>query len=91
MSKGRIEVGRLAFRVEGEFWNAYWAPSQASMEGAIQLGSLRMSAAKVPARKDQFMDLMRAAFSDLAQDATGVRPGFTGARPAPERERSGSA
>lgn len=87
----KTPVGRLAFRVEGDFWNAYWAPSESSMDGAIQLGSLRMSVAKLPARKDQFMDLMRAAFGDMVNDVVGARPTWNAPRPGPEHERGGSA
>jgi hypothetical protein len=37
------ELGRLAFRQEGEWWNAYWSRDQHSMVDAVHLGSLRMT------------------------------------------------
>lgn len=85
-------AGRLAFRVEGEMWNVYWAPQQTSMDGAVPLGSLRMSLARVPALKDAFMQLMKDSLEVAAKDALGTEIHHWGdpAR-APERERSGRA
>jgi hypothetical protein len=87
------EVGRLAFRHEGEFWNAYWSPSQSSMDGAIHLGSLRMNIARVPALKEAFMSLMRGAFEEGVKDSIGAEVVTTWGKPhpAPESERGGNA
>lgn len=86
------DTGRLAFRAEGEFWNAYWAPSLTTMNGAVCLGSLRMSVALDPVLKDGFMRFMQLAFETVVKDATGLRVGHWNApEAAPERERSGRA
>lgn len=84
---GNQEMGRLAFRVEGDFWVAYYAHSK-TMELAIQLGSICMGCVhNNPAVKQAFMDLMRAAVSPIIEQATGKPPEWSGERPAPERER----
>ena len=41
------EIGRLALRAEGEWWNAYYAMPD-TMDRAIHLGSIRLSAAERP-------------------------------------------
>lgn len=87
----KIEVGRVAFRAEGDWWNAYWAPSQTSMEGAVHLGSVRLNLAHDDRVKATFMDAMKAAFAVAAKDALGEVPIWGGVKPAPENERSGSA
>jgi hypothetical protein len=83
--KRKQEVGRIAFRVEGQWWNAYWAPRQDSMEGAVHLGSVRMALAAAPAVKASFMDTMKQAFEVATKEALA----WGGAVRAPERERSG--
>lgn len=85
-----MELGRLAFREEGEFWNAYWARRQDSMEDAILLGSIRMNLAKGGAREG-FLTLMQAAFDVIAADVTGQTPTWGKLKAAPENERSGNA
>lgn len=88
----RTEIGRLALRVEGEFWNAYWAPRQDSMEGAILLASIRMSlVADGSPVKGEFMELAKNGFSQVVRDITGGQIArWNEPRPAPERERSRS-
>lgn len=83
------QVGRLALRVEGDNWNAYYALPD-TMQDPIFLGSIRMGAVtRDPARKQAFMDLMRDVVSDLIEDATGIRPTWGGPQTAPEHERAG--
>ena len=41
MNKGKYDIGRLAMRVEGELWSAYYAMPN-TMEGAVFLGSIAM-------------------------------------------------
>ena len=78
---------RLAFRVEGGFWNAYVADMD-SMEGAVFLGSCSMTAAKDTEVKQAFMDLMRKSFEVVSK----IDVSHWGApRPAPDNERGGSA
>lgn len=86
----RQQIGRLAMRHEGEWWNAYYALTD-TMEGAALLGSIRMTLVADPKRKHAFMDLMRDAVGALLKDATGVSPGWGGEHPAPEHERAGNA
>lgn len=83
--------GRVAFRVEGDNWNAYWALPD-TMEGAIYLASIRMGAVRgAPHVKDAFMDVVRAAVVALfAQDGVAV-DSWSGPQSAPETERSGNA
>jgi hypothetical protein len=90
--KKPTQVGRLALRVEGKVWNAYYAmPS--TMEGAVWLGSIAMATvADNPERKEAFMDLMRGIVSEFLNDfyqQSVIWPDPP--RPAPEHERSGSA
>lgn len=84
-----VQVGRLAMRVEGENWNAYYALPD-SMEKPIFLGSIRMGAvANNPERKQAFMLMMRDIVSDIIEESTGYRPTWGGPKTAPEHERSG--
>lgn len=88
MSERGPQIGRLAMRHEGEWWNAYYAMPD-TMEGAIQLGSIRITAVDRPDRKTAFMQCMREVVADIIEEKIGVRPVWGGAHAAPERERSG--
>lgn len=81
------KVGRLALRIEGEFWNAYYAMPE-TMDDAVLLGSIRMTIAMDPRRKAQFMALASEVVADLVEEATGTRPRMITER-APEHERRG--
>lgn len=83
---------RLSFRREGKWWVAYTA-ELGTMKGAQPIGRIALAIVEAePARKQQFMDLMQEAVSDLVQATTGVRPIWPSPpQPAPEHERSGSA
>jgi len=83
------KIGRLALRVEGDCWNAYYAMPD-TMKDAIWLGSIQMRFVADQARKDMFMVLMVEAVADLIEEATGERPTMA-ERPAPEHEKSGRA
>jgi hypothetical protein len=85
------EIGRLAFRVEGEFWNAYYALPD-TMKGSLLLGSLHMKIAVNPARKKLFMHLMQLAMGDLIRELTGGHVSWP-LKPqlAPEHERTKNA
>lgn len=87
--KKRQQVGRLAMRVEGEFWNAYFAPV-GTMQGAQLLGSMRMSLIRQsPEVEKAFMDTMKEAMSVLFQSSLGVKALWPDPpQPAPEHERS---
>lgn len=81
---------RIAFREEGEFWNAYIAQT-GTMKGAFLLGSIAMGAARInPAVKQGFMDLMTTAFRDAAKGLGIPVDGFE-VRPGPQHEKAGKA
>lgn len=86
--KDMTQIGRLAMRHEGNFWNAYYA-MPGTMEGALPLGSIAIAALERPERKDAFMSLMRDVVADMIEQHSGIRPVWGGARDAPESERSG--
>lgn len=90
MSNEYPDIGRVALRVEGPMWNAYWAPSQTSMEGAVLLGTIRMEAVKKSDRaKQSFIALMKIAFEAEAEAIVGSKVEWGDVKPAPERERAG--
>jgi len=83
--KAAHPAGRLALRVEGDYWNAYWAPEMDSMVGSILLGSLRMRLAEdYPPLKDGFMRC-------IVEDAGLKIDHWNDPAPAPEGERGGEA
>lgn len=84
------EVGRVAFRVEGANWNAYWALPD-TMRGAIFIASTRFAVVDgKPERKRQFMGFVREAIGDLFQEQYGTRPQWPDpdGRAAPDHERT---
>ena len=82
---------RLAFRVEGEWWNAYIA-EPGTMEGAYLVGSIRFGTVHGKRkRRDAFMALMKAAFEDAMKSAGLPAAEFMEERPAPQHERAGRA
>jgi hypothetical protein len=83
------QVGRVALRVEGDWWVAYYAEPE-TMEGAIEMGRILMAIVRDKGRKHSFMDLMRDAVADFMQSLTGERPDFK-VQAAPEHERAGRA
>jgi hypothetical protein len=85
------EMGRLAMRVEGDWWNAYYALPN-TMKDALHLGSIRMAFVAADwQRKELFMSMMKDAVSDIIKERIGVEATWPEARPAPEHERSGKA
>lgn len=85
------QIGRLAMRQEGPFWNAYYALPD-TMDKALPIGSIAMAAiVDHPERKQAFMGLMREFVADIIEKKCGVRPFMPGPQPAPEHERSGNA
>lgn len=88
---GLRQIGRLAFRREGEWWNAYYA-LPGTMEGALPLGSIRLAVVTADAgHKQAFMDLMRAVVGDIIAAKTGRRPTWKDPHRAPEHERAGNS
>lgn len=91
-----VQVGRLAFRHEGEDWIAYYAPETHSMVGAIELARVRMglvaNLGRALDRQAQFIQFARDLFGDICEKRLGIRPQFPDPpQPAPEHERSGNA
>lgn len=85
------QIGRLAMRQEGGFWNAYWAKTD-SMNDAVLIGSIKMSAVMGnDDRKEAFMDMMRDVLCDVIEQETGILAEFGGPVGAPEHERAGNA
>jgi hypothetical protein len=84
------DIGRLALRVEGEFWNAYWAPYLNTMDGSILIASIRMSTVKGRIRED-FMELVKNAFEVISQDIVKQSITWSAPKTAPESERGGNA
>jgi hypothetical protein len=86
------QIGRLAMRVEGDYWAAYYALPN-TMENSVLLGKIALRFIADMERKAEFMAMMREAVSDLIEEQTGKRPIWPDleGQPAPESERSGSA
>jgi hypothetical protein len=82
------QIGRLAMRHEGDWWNAYYADHD-TMEGAVLLGSIGMAFTDVPAVKLSFMLLMRDVVSNIIEAQTGDKITWGGVEHAPEHERAG--
>ena len=81
--------GRLAFRVEGTMWNAYWALPD-TMEGALLIGSIAMAAVQNVKRKHTFMILMKDAVASIFAEK-GIEIDRWTTQSAPEHERGGNA
>jgi hypothetical protein len=81
------EMGRLAMRVEGDRWAAYYAMAD-TMEGALWLGTIRLKLVERRDRRAAFLALMRDVVADLIEEAVGQRPEWQDERTAPEHERA---
>lgn len=80
------QVGRLAFRVKDNMWNVYYAAND-TMEGALLLGSLRMSLAMVPEHRTAFMALMRGTMDTAFRKTMGLEPSWREPVESPAAER----
>lgn len=89
MSDEKQQVGRLAMRQEGEWWVAYLAKI-GTMDGAMELGRIRMTVVQHPERKQAFMGIFSGFVADILEAEFGQRPDMP-VYPAPEHERSGRA
>jgi hypothetical protein len=87
-----VQVGRLAVRVEGDRWVAYYALPD-TMEAPIFLGSIAIGAVTANEEcKAAFIMLMRAVVEDFLREMMGARPTWGALQPpAPEHERAGNA
>lgn len=79
--------GRMALRVEGEWWVAYLA-RMGTMEGAIELGRIRLTVAQLAVVKEQFQSLMTVAFRTMLEMQGHKVERFDTER-APEHEKAG--
>jgi hypothetical protein len=72
MSEQKLQkVGRIAFREEGNLWNAYWALPN-TMEDAILIASVKMGVVRSNADlKQAFMEFVRLAASRLLGEQFG--------------------
>lgn len=85
------QLARLAFRVEGEYINAYFAKPDTMVDAQL-LGSLSLGVANDnPPIGEGFKALMRGAMAEIVFKATGMRIEWGGDMPAPESERSSKA
>lgn len=89
MSKPKQNVGRLAFRVEGDWWVCYYAKPN-TMDGAIRMATIAMGIVRDAERKEIFMGLMRNALGEFLEEHFGEVATWK-TETAPESERSGSA
>ena len=93
MNEERQQEGRLAMRVEGDLWVAYYALPD-TMKDAVFLGSIQMAIVLHNRQaKETFMALMRDAVTAIIKGASGLTPDWPepGGQAAPEHERSGRA
>jgi hypothetical protein len=80
-----MNAGRIAFRIEGDQWVAYWALPD-TMEGALWLASIKTVLVQDEISKRAFMELIKAGLAELLP---GTVESWNEQR-APEHERSGS-
>ena len=80
---------RIAFREEGNFWNAYMAQPD-TMENAKLIGSIAMGAVRKDKKiKEDFMRLMERVMALAIKETTGEKIKDWVVGLAPESERSG--
>lgn len=85
------KMGRLAMRVEGDLWVAYYALPN-TMKDAIFLGSIQMAFVQDWQKKELFMSMMKDCVSDLIKERIGADASWPdGPAPAPAHERAGRA
>lgn len=84
------QLGRLAFRQEGNYWQAYYALTD-TMEDAIPLSSIPMVLAQYPDVKEAFISLMQLCMNKSIEEVIGETPEWKESQKAPEHERSGNA
>jgi len=80
------QIGRVAFRVEGKWWNAYYA-MPGTMKGAIKLASIRMTLVEKEERRTAFLKTVELCVGDAMGTIIGTRPSWKKPVPAPEHER----
>jgi len=85
------QIGRLALRVEGPRWVAYFAPSS-GLDDAVEIGSILMTVVgRSKQCKDDFRELMQLAMTEVIFASVGHKPEWGEPTTAPECERAGNA
>ena len=87
MTKPQNVAGRIALRVEGNWWVAYYAVP-GTMEGAVELARIHMMIVDDPMRKEAFMQILQTYIADFIEAKTGHRPDHFDRDGAPESERN---
>jgi len=89
MTSKKQQIGRLAMRREGSFWNAYYALPN-TMDNAILLASIKMTLVGDEKLRAAFIEVMKLALTAATEEALGYELKWPdGPIPAPESERSG--
>ena len=81
---------RIAFREDGKFWRAYYAREMDSMQGAVELASVRVNLVRGdPELKQQFMSFAKACMNRAVVEVLGPDAKVTmwDEHAAPEHER----
>lgn len=81
--------GRIAFRVEGNLWCAYYAEPH-TMDGAIFLASICLSLVQKREIKNRFMQILQDIVGDVLS-GNGRKIDRWSFAPAPDHERGGNA
>lgn len=85
------QIGRLAMRGEGDWWVAYYA-KMGTMDGALELGRVRMTIAQVPEHKAATLEYYKAIVGGMIANAVGADVAWPSPpQDAPEHEKSGRA
>lgn len=85
------QPGRIAYRVEGSWWVAYYALPN-TMEGAIEIARIRMAVVDPnDDRKVTFMSLIQGFITEFLSSTTGEAPNWLDPVKAPEHEKAGRA
>lgn len=81
--------GRIAFRVEGDLWCAYYAEPH-TMDGAFFLASIRLNLVQKREIKNRFMQILQDTVSDIFGE-NGCKIDRWNLTPAPDHERGGNS
>lgn len=85
------QIGRLAMRAEGDWWIAYYA-KMGTMDGALELGRVRMTIAQVPEYKAVTLECYKAIVGGMIANIVGADVAWPlPPQDAPEHEKSGRA
>ena len=82
-----VQMGRLAMRHEGDYWNAYYALPD-TMAAAYFVASIRYSfVVNNPIRRLAFVQVAKGCVADIIEVNFGQRPRFEPETRAPENEQ----